>query len=174
MIVMLENSEFVNNFILSIKKEIKEADKLEKIKNIYLKQQDLLRKECESKINELINEINSLKQKNQELDKIIEDLEYKSIETIYVKSRIENLLPLITKLNKISDVVKEMISKMFIILVEEQLQTVIKLADSHAQKNEFTQIEKENLIDSFENLIHSDKLLKKAIKIAYRSEKEKK
>ena len=67
-----------------------------------------------------------------------------------------------------------MMSKMFIILIEEQLQTVIKLADSHAQKNEFSQIEKENLIDSFENLIHSDKLLKKAIKIAYRSEKEKK
>jgi len=165
-----KKSDEIKNFIVSVKKEVKDDHKIEYIKNLYLKQRDIFKKDCENKLNELKNEKISLKSRIQNLEKKIEDLELKNKGSIHLESKINEFLPLITKLNKISDVAKEMMSKMFIILVEEQLQTIIKLADSHAQKNEYSQIEKDSLINSMENLIHSDKLLKKAIKIAYKSE----
>ena len=171
---MTKNLNEIKNFVVSVKKEIKDDHKIEYIKNLYLKQRDIFKKECENKLDELKNENISLKSRLQNLEKKIEDVESKNRGSIHLESKINELLPLITKLNKISDVAKEMMSKMFIILVEEQLQTIIKLADSHAQKNAYSQIEKDSLIDSIENLIHSDKLLKKAIKIAYESENKKK
>lgn len=172
--IMNPLSDRENNIILSIKKEIDDSKKAEAIKNLFIEEQAYLKQEFEKKLNKVIEEKEFLKSRIHNLEQEIENLEQEKEESIHVKSKIEELLPIITKLNKISDVAKEMMSKIFIILVEEQLQAIIKLADSHAQKKAYTQIEEESLINSLENLIHSDKLLKKAIKIAYKSENQKK
>ncbi|NHI90981.1 MAG: hypothetical protein EAX96_00675 [Candidatus Lokiarchaeota archaeon] len=171
---MQEPSDRINEFIYMLQKEIKDDKKVDSIKNLFLEEYRYLRINFENKLNKIFEENKSLKLRVKKLEEKIEKLKYKGKESIHVKSKIEELLPLITKLNKISDIAKEMMSKIFIILVEEQLQTIIKLADSHAQEKSFSQIEEENLYYSLENLIHSDKLLEKAIKIAYKSEHQEK
>ncbi len=158
------------NFIESIKKIVINSKKVEKIQEILLEEQNDLQNQYEKKINEIMDINTSLELKIQKMQEKIEDLEVKERESIHIKSKIEQFWPLLKKFNNYSETTKKLISNIFVLLVEERLQVIIKLTAPCKEQNSCNLSENESVYEAFENLIHSDILLNRAIEIASKNE----
>ena len=149
-------------------------DDIEKVINALkteLKDKENLSVAFEKKNEELRNQLEGkmkkLEDQNQELKDQIKSLENKLKVAVNIPDKVAEFIK-VTESKKISKEATKLASVIFTQLINEELKVILKLADSFTMRREKDQIDKESLKYGLQQLMSSERLLKKAIELVHK------
>ena len=147
----------VDKLVNALKTEVKDKENLS---SSFEKKTDELRKQLEEKMK-------NIEIQNQELKEQIKLLEERAKVAVNIPDKVNEFIK-ITESKKISQEATQKLSEVFTQLINEELKVILKLADSFSKRREKDQIDKESLDYGLQQLISSERLLKKAIELVHK------